>query len=58
MWKDTIIEEIHKYREEYLKRFNYDIHSICQDINKIQDLNDRPHVAPKPRPAKKLTKTA
>jgi len=31
MWKDPIVEEIQKYRDEYAKQFNYDFHAICQD---------------------------
>ena len=36
MWKDFIVEEIRKNRDEYAKQFNYDLHVICQDkgINK------------------------
>ncbi|MFH0975319.1 MAG: hypothetical protein V1874_06015 [Spirochaetota bacterium] len=58
MWKDSIIEEIHKYRDDYLKQFNYDIHEICKDIRKKQNQNERQLIAPKPRPAKKIIKTA
>ena len=57
MWEDSIIEEIHKHREDYLKEFNYDLHEVCQDIRKKQDQNDRPVIPPKPRPAKKFNKT-
>ena len=52
MWEDSIIEEIHKHREDYLKEFNYDLHAICQDIRKKQDQSNRPVIAPKPRPCK------
>ncbi len=58
MWKDLIIEEIHKHREDYLKRYNYDLHAICQDIRKKQNQNERSIVQPKPRPARKGAKTA
>ena len=49
MWKDLIIEEIHKHRDEYLKQFDYDIHSICKDIRKkliITDLGEPPVCVP------------
>lgn len=36
MWQDPIVEEIHNIREEYAKKFNYDIHAICEDIRKMQ----------------------
>ena len=34
MWKDEILEEIHKYREEYAKSFNYDLKAMCEDLRK------------------------
>jgi hypothetical protein len=36
MWKDEIVEEIHKYREEYAKSFNYDLHAIVEDLRRKQ----------------------
>jgi len=30
MWKDEILEEIHKYREEYARSFNYDLDAIFE----------------------------
>jgi hypothetical protein len=32
MYKDEIIEEIHKYREEYARSFNYDLNAIFNDL--------------------------
>ncbi len=36
MYKDEIIEEIHQYREEYAKSFNYDLRAIFDDLRKKQ----------------------
>jgi hypothetical protein len=36
MWKDEILEEIYKYREEYAKSFNYDLHAIVEDLRRKQ----------------------
>jgi hypothetical protein len=36
MYKDEIIEEIHKYREEYAKSLNYDLNAIFNDLRKKQ----------------------
>ncbi len=58
MWTDSIVEEIHRYRENYLKKYQFDLHAICRDIREKQDHDDRPIVPPKPRPAKKITRTA
>jgi hypothetical protein len=30
--KDSIVQEIHRHRAAYAKRFNYDVHAIGQDI--------------------------
>jgi len=53
MWKDSIVEEIHKYRNEYAKQFNYDLHLICQDIRKKQGQGGRRVVRLKARPVKR-----
>jgi hypothetical protein len=36
MYKDEILEEIHKYREEYAQSFNYDLNAIFDDLRKKQ----------------------
>jgi hypothetical protein len=36
MWKDEIVEEIHRIREEYAKSFSYDLNAIFQDLRKKQ----------------------
>jgi len=56
MWKDTIIEEIQKYREEYAKKFNYDMGMICQDIRQKQGQGGRRVVTLKARPVKQTPK--
>ncbi|MGK7902935.1 MAG: hypothetical protein AB4352_16300 [Hormoscilla sp.] len=37
MWKDEILEEIHKYREEYARSFNYDLKAIFEDLRKKEN---------------------
>jgi hypothetical protein len=34
MWKDEIVEEIHRIREEYAKSFGYDLDAIFADLRK------------------------
>ena len=34
MWKDEIVEEIHRIREEYAKSFDYDLDAIFEDLRK------------------------
>ncbi len=41
MWKDEIVEELRRARDEYAARFNYDIAAICADIRRRQQLNGR-----------------
>ena len=41
MWRDEIVEEIHKIRREQAARFNYDIAAIVADAKKRQDEGGR-----------------
>ncbi len=34
--KDPIVEEIRKIRDKHSKKFNYDLHAICEDFRKKQ----------------------
>ncbi|MDM8564182.1 hypothetical protein QUF74_00855 [Candidatus Halobeggiatoa sp. HSG11] len=35
--KEPFISEIRKYRAEHSKKFNFDIHAICDDLRKYQN---------------------
>ena len=54
MWKDKIVEEIRKYRDEYASKFNYDLHEICQDLRKKQNTEGRKIYMLHPRPVKQM----
>lgn len=41
MWKDEIIEEIHRHREEYAKSFNYDLDAIVEDLRRKQAIGGK-----------------
>ncbi len=41
MWKDEVVEEIHKIREEYAKSFNYDLQAIFEDLQKKEAKSGR-----------------
>ena len=41
MWRDQIIEELHKVREEYARQFNFDINAICKDFQEKQAQSGR-----------------
>ena len=32
MWRDTIVDETRKARDEYAARFNYDLEAIYRDL--------------------------
>lgn len=51
MFRDPIVEEIRKYRQDYAAQFNHDIDAICEDIRRKQQQSGRKVVARKPRPA-------
>jgi hypothetical protein len=51
MWKDEILEEIHRIREEHAKAFNYDLQAICDDLQKKQSESGRQLIS---SPLKKL----
>jgi hypothetical protein len=41
MWRDEILEEIYRVREEHAKAFNYDLKAICDDLRKRQAVSGR-----------------
>jgi hypothetical protein len=41
MWRDEVLEEIYKIREEHAKAFNYDLSAICDDLRQRQALSTR-----------------
>ena len=47
--EDPIIEELHKFREEWAARFNYDLHAIVDDLRRSQREENRQVVSLPPR---------
>ena len=47
---DTIIDDIHRIREEYAKRFNNDLKAICNDARSKQGQDGRKVVPAHPKP--------
>jgi hypothetical protein len=45
MWRDEVLEEIYKIREEHAKAFNYDLSAICDDLRQRQALSTRRIIA-------------
>ncbi len=50
MTQDIIIQEIRKYRNEYAKKFNYDIEAMGHDLRKRQGESGRKVVKRSPKP--------
>jgi hypothetical protein len=36
---DTIVEEVRKVRDEFARRFNYDLDAMCADLQRKQQLS-------------------
>ena len=45
MTRDTIVDEVRKAREEYARKFNFDLHAICEDLRKKEKLAGGPVVS-------------
>jgi hypothetical protein len=42
---DPIVAEVRKVREEYARRFNFDLHAMCEDLRRKQKLGGGPVVS-------------
>ncbi len=49
MWPDEILDEIHKFREEHAKSFNYDLDAMFADWQKRQAESGRQVVSLPPK---------
>ena len=41
MWKDSIVENVRKVREEHAEKFRYDLDAIYQDLKKQEKRSGR-----------------
>ena len=57
MFKDPIVEEVRKARDNYAKKFNYDLDAICRDLKEKQRQRNRNVVSFPPKRVKKLGNT-
>ena len=39
--RDTIVEEVRKARDEYARKFNYDLDAMCADLQRREKLSGR-----------------
>lgn len=49
MWKDPIVEEVRRFRDEHAARFNYDIDAIVQDLQELDRTSGRQVVSLAPK---------
>ncbi|MEL7037653.1 MAG: hypothetical protein AAFO04_18820 [Cyanobacteria bacterium J06592_8] len=57
MWKDSVLEEIYRIREEYAKSFNYDLQAICDHLRKKQAESSRKIISKPFKPRNQQCKT-
>lgn len=57
MWKDPIVEEVRKIRDEHAAQFNYDLDAIYKDLKRLERESGRKTVTLKPRPVQEVRKT-
>lgn len=55
MWRDTIVDETRKAREEYAARFDYDLEAIYRDLKEKEEKGDRELVSLPHRESVSLT---
>jgi hypothetical protein len=58
MWKDPVVEETRKLREQYASKFKHDVDAIFDDIQRRQALLDKKPVSLPARKPSKLTNAA
>ena len=55
MQPDPIVEEVRKARDDYAKRFNYDLDAICRDLQEKQKRGKRKVVSLPPKRPRKMS---
>ena len=49
MWKDPIVEEVRKVREQHAALFNFDLEAIAHDLKEQERQSGQPVVSLPPR---------
>ena len=49
MWKDPIVAEIRRIRDELAAKHGFDLHAICEDLRRHQNDGSRVVVSSSPR---------
>jgi hypothetical protein len=53
MWRDPIVEEVRRYRQDYAAQLNYNLKAICRDLRKKQNKSGRKIVSLSPKRVRK-----
>ena len=56
MLTDPIVEQLHKQREEYMERFQYDFDAIIRDIRAHEAASTAPLVEPAAKPSNSVAR--
>ncbi len=56
MWKDEIVAEIQRHRQEYAAKFQYDLVAISEDLRRRQQESNRKVVTLPPKPVTSVRK--
>lgn len=56
MLTDPIVEQLHKRREEYMERFQYDFDAIIRDIRAHEAASKAPLVEPAAKPSNSVAR--
>ncbi|MGD1701631.1 hypothetical protein [Dapis sp. BLCC M229] len=57
MWDNEVLAEIYKYREEYAKSFNYNLHAMVEDLEKKQAASGRQIISTPIKPTQQKNKS-
>jgi hypothetical protein len=58
MWRDPIVEEVRRLREEYAAQFNHDLKAVCGDLRERQKESGRKIVSLAPKRAPRINLAA
>ncbi len=50
MSHDPIVDEVRQWRDDYAKKFNYDLDAICRDLQEKQKASSQKVVSFAPKP--------
>ena len=58
MWKDPIVEEVRRVREDHAAKYGYDLDAICEALRKEQQASGRTVVSLPPKKPQRWVKAS